>query len=302
MPKQKIVVVHGPTASGKSSIALKLAKKFNGFLISADSRQVYKFMDIGTNKDNGAWKGDTYFVQGVPEYMVDVVQPNQEFSVDDWVKGAKKAIKQNPDKLPIIVGGTGFYIEGLIYDFKMPGKPDPKLRKKIQKQLDEKGISFVLNQIKKIDPEIETKIDIKNPRRVLRAAEICITSGKPFAQQKGIARFDALQLALDVPRETLYSKINKRAQEMVYEGLVQEVESLIEKGYDCKSSAMSGIGYRQICQFLNKEITGQQAVEMIQRDTRRYAKRQISWLKRDKTIQWVENLDEADKLVQQFIK
>ncbi|MBT5503552.1 tRNA (adenosine(37)-N6)-dimethylallyltransferase MiaA [Candidatus Falkowbacteria bacterium] len=327
--KQKVIIVLGPTASGKSGIALKLAKQFNGFLISADSRQVYKQMDIGTNKDPGVWKEGKYYLVGedsgfksqepgkikeqglkkknlehsdqIQEYMVDIIEPNQEFSLDDWLKQVKQIIKDNPSRMPIIVGGTGLYISALVNDYQLLDGFDEKLRARLEKQIEKKGIKALLSEIREIDPGIENKIDTSNSRRVVRAAEIILKTKKPLEPQVGEGEFEFLQLGIALPREELYAKIDKRVDQMMKEGLVEEVKSLIKKGYDCSSSSMSGIGYRQVCQFLNNEINGVEAVRLVKRDTRRYAKRQLTWFKRDKTIHWIKDYNEANNLVNDFI-
>ena len=299
--RKKIIIVLGPTASGKSAIALELAKKFNGFLISADSRQVYRGMDIGTNKDKGVWKNSKFFVEGVEEFLIDAVSPNQDFTVGDWLERTKQVISEIKGKLPIIVGGTGLYISALINNFQLPTGKNEKLRAEFEKLLAKKGIGALIDEIKKIDPDIEQKIDSKNPRRVLRALEICFSTGKPLAREKGKCEYDILQIGVELAREKLYDKINRRVDEMFASGLVQEVKSLIVAGYHCDLPAMTGIGYRQVCQFLNHKISGAEATELVKRDTRRYAKRQMTWFKREKTIHWVENQNKAIQLVETFI-
>ncbi|MBI5077089.1 tRNA (adenosine(37)-N6)-dimethylallyltransferase MiaA [Candidatus Falkowbacteria bacterium] len=301
MKKKKIVIVLGPTASGKSSVALALAKRFGGFLISADSRQVYKGMDIGTNKDKGEWRQKKFYVEGVEECLIDVVSPNDEFTVGDWLEHVEKTIFERPNKLPIIVGGTGLYISALVNNFKLPVGRDEKLRLKFERLLAKEGIQSVIDEIKKIDPDIEQKIDSKNPRRVIRAAEICFSTSLPFERAKGKCDYEILQISVQLAREKLYEKINQRVDEMAAAGLIQEVKRLLDAGCRRDSTAMTGIGYRQICRFLNHEISGTTAIESVKRDTRQYAKRQMTWFKRDKTIHWVENKSEALRLVKNFL-
>jgi len=302
MNKRKIIIVLGPTASGKSGLAIELAKKFNGFLISADSRQVFKKMDIGTNKDVLVEKDGKYFVDGVEECLVNVVEPDELFTLEDWLKKTKEVLVNHKDQLAIIVGGTGLYIDALVNNYQLKGGLDLKLREELEKLMEEKGIVGILEKIKSIDPDIANKIDVKNPRRVIRAAEVCLSTNKPFSRDNENSEFDFLQIGINPERKILYEKINRRVDQMIDGGLVAEVKDLVSAGYDCSSSAMSGIGYRQICQFLNKEITGSKAIELIKRDTRRYAKRQVTWFKRDKNISWIQNLEEADQLVRDFLK
>lgn len=297
---KKVIIIQGPTASGKSALALKLAQKFNSFLISADSRMVYKGMNIGTNKDKGEWQKNKFFVQGVQEYLIDVVTPDKNFCVDDWVKQVKAIVKAEK-RIPFVVGGTGFYSEALINNFKLPVGKNEVLRTELEQELVEQGIEVLVQRLKQIDLDIEAKIDIHNPRRVVRALEICLQTNKPLERQKGKPLFDILQIGIKFDREKLYERINKRVDEMVEEGLIQEVESLLAQGYAEKLPAMSGIGYRQLVQYLKGEITKEQSIELIKRDTRRYAKRQITWLKRDKTIHWVATYKEAEKLIKKFV-
>jgi len=317
--KRQVIVVLGPTAGGKSGVALALAKKLGGFLISADSRQVFKHMDIGTNKDKGEWRDGVYYVDGalrspqwrgkqaqrdkccIREYMIDVVEPDEPFSVGDWVESVKKVLKKEEGQA-IVVGGTGLYVSALTDGYALPGKFDAKLRARLAKQVEKYGLSYLVNKMKKFDQNIEKKIDVKNPRRVIRAAEIVLQTKKSLKQGKGESQFEFLKIGLDVPREKLYEKINARVDAMVKEGLIDEVKRLLAQGYKKDSSAMSGIGYRQIGLSLNGEITLAQAVELVKRDTRRYAKRQMTWFRRDGSIRWVKNSAEAQALVEKFVR
>jgi len=298
---KKAIVILGPTGCGKSSMALKLAKKFNGYLISADSRQVYKYMDIGTNKDKGEWKNGQYVVNEVPEYMVDFVEPDQEFSLYDWLKRTGEIIK-NKKKLPIIVGGTGLYISALTQGYALLGDYSSKQRKKLEKELNKKGKDFLLEKIKKYDPGIEQKIDVKNPRRLLRVAEVVLQTKKTWSPESVGSEIEFLKIGIKTDREKLYKKINQRVDKMIDQGLIKEVKSLIKKGFDYSSSAMSGIGYRQICSFLRGQISRKEAVRLIKRDTRRYAKRQLTWFRKEKDINWVADVNRAEDLVGAFLK
>jgi len=303
--KKKVIVVVGPTGSGKSGIAFQIAKKFDGFLISADSRQLYQGMDIGTNKDLGKWvkvNGKNIFkIDDIEEHLVDFIQPDQEFTLDDWLKACKKIINEK-EQLPIVVGGTGLYTTALVEGYELKGGQDKELRQKFEQQLNEFGLPYLVNQLKKIDSNIEHKIDTKNSRRVIRALEICLKTKKPLKFNKQEGNFEFLQLGVRVDREKLYQKINKRVDQMIKQGLIEEVKVLLKKGYKKDLPAMSGIGYRQIVQYLDEEIDLTEAVRLIKRDTRRYAKRQMTWYKRDKSIKWVKDYQEAEKLVKKFIK
>jgi len=327
MIKRKVIIVLGPTGSGKSDIAYKIAKDFNGFLIVADSRQIYKVMDIGTNKDpvklcrsplcettaeraankvlrHSLPQGTVtrkYCWNGIEECLVNIISPDQSFTLDDWLKACKKEIKNHPDQVPVIVGGTGLYISALVNNYQLQGSLDNKLRQKAEKLLETKGVEFLLNEIKKIDPEIEHKIESTNPRRVLRAYEICTATGQPLQTKKTQAEYEFLQLGIKVDKVKLYLKLDKRAKEQFEQGLVEETESLLKK-YDKNLPAMSGIGYRQVIRFLEGEISKEQAIELNQRDNRRYAKRQLTWFKRDKSIKWIDSYKHAKDIIKSFIK
>lgn len=294
--KKKVIVIVGATGSGKSSIALKLAKKFKGFLISADSRQLFKEMNIGTNKDRGRWLKGKFIVDGVEEYLVDFLKPNEAFSVADWLGKTKDLINKNK-KLAIVVGGTGLYTTALTEGFTLPGKKDNRLRDKFEKQLVKYGLKYLIKRLLKLDPQ--TKVDLKNPRRVIRALEILLTKGKSSVG-KVKPEYDFLQIYVTKPREELYQKINKRVDQMIDEGLIDEVKKLLKK-YPQNTPSFSGIGYRQIIRYLKGEYDLTEAVRLIKRDTRRYAKRQITWYKKYPSLKPVRNYEEALALVDKFL-
>lgn len=313
--KRKIIVVMGPTAGGKSKIAFELARRFDGFLISADSRQIYKYMDIGTNKDVGKLRGGDYFVytkdregqearkvdKGIKEYMIDVVRPDEAFSVGQWVDAVKSVLKKE-NKQAIIVGGTGLYISALTEGYLLPGKFNAQLRSRLEKQAERYGLPYLIIKMKRFDPDIEKKIDVNNPRRVIRAAEIVWQTKTPLDKGKGESPYEFLKIGMDMPREKLYKKINARVDAMVEEGLIDEVKGLLAHGYKKDTSAMSGIGYRQVVQYLEGKISLAEAIDLVKRDTRRYAKRQMTWFRRNKTIRWVTGYTEAKRLAERFIK
>lgn len=268
---KKLIVILGPTASGKSELAFKLAKKFKGEIISADSRQIYKEMDIGTAKSKE------------PQHLIDIVNPNQEFTLAQYKKLAIEKIKEVD--IPFLVGGTGLYIQAVVDNLDIPQvKPNPKLRKELEKLTPEQ----LFEKLKKLDPEIQ--IDIHNKRRLIRAIEVCISTGKPFPKKKKKPLFNVLQIGLKTSDE----KINQRVDEMFKKGLEKEVKNLLKK-YPSDLPAFSGIGYKEIIQ--NPET----AREQIKLHTRQYAKRQITWFKRDKRIKWVKNYQEAEELVRKFL-
>lgn len=275
LKNKKLLVILGPTASGKSSIAEKLARKFNGELINADSRQVYKGMDIGTNKSQA--------------HLINIVEPSQEFSLANYKKLALACIQDihKKNKLPILIGGTGLYIQAIIDNLEIPKiKPNKILRAK----LENKSCEDLFNMLKKLDLQASEAIDSKNKRRLIRAIEVCL-SGQKFSQKlKGKKLFNSLQIGISVPREKLIKKINARVDNMIEQGLEQEVKSL-------GKNIPETIGYQEFYQEKNLS----KIINLIKLHTRQYAKRQLTWFKRDKRIKWVENYEEARKLVKKFL-
>ena len=305
----KIVIILGPTASGKTDLSIELAKKFNGEIISADSRQIYKKMNIGTAKPEGEWGKvsghKAYVVQEVPHYLVDIVDPGKSFTLADFKEQAAEHIQEiiSRGKLPIIVGGTGMYIWSLVENLDIPKvAPNSKLRRSLEK----KPLSELVELLKNYDSENAEKIDLKNPRRVIRALEVFITSGGSFFEQrtKSTPLYDILQVGLVRPREELYKRIEQRIDGQMEQGLIQEVESLMKQKYGCQLPSMSSLGYKQVATYLRGEISLEKAIEDFKRDTRRYAKRQMTWFKRDKNIIWLapEEYKKAEKLIAEFIK
>ena len=302
--RPKVVVVVGPTGSGKSSLALALAKEFNGYLISADSRQIYRGLDIGTNKDPGVWrlvKGKrTFMVDGVPEYMIDVASPRKDYSISLWLRAVKKIIKSQPKRLPIVVGGTGLYTTALVHGFTLSGVHNEELRAELEMRLEVDGLAALSQQLVSLRPANLSEIDLKNPRRVLRALEIALTpkSPRPNIQPP---EFDFLEIAPAVDREKLYKKLDIRAIEQFNSGLVDEVQRLLKKGYR-DTKALTGIGYRQVIDYLDGKIDLAEAIRIVQRDNRRYAKRQLTWYRRYPEIQIAKNLVAARRFVIKFLK
>lgn len=293
--KKPLIVILGPTASGKTAISLKLAKKINGEIVAADSRTIYKGMDIGTAKPTLEEK------KGIPHYMIDIVKPDQEFTVAQFKQKAVKIIRdiQKRGKIPFLVGGTGLYISSIVDNLQIPRvPPDKKLRKKLEKQIAKYGLDKLWKKLIKLDPEAKKFVQKENPRRVIRALEVIYKTKKPFSQlrQKGQPLFNVFQIGIKMPRQILCQRINQRVDLMIKQGLVKEVENLLKK-YPSDLPAMSGIGYHEIIKYLQDQISLEEAIELIKRDTRRYARRQMTWFKRDKRIKWVKNYQQAFSLV-----
>jgi len=306
-PLSKVIVVVGPTASGKTDWGLRLAQKYNGEVVMADSRQIYKKMDIGTAKEPGEWKWvglhRTFHIQGIPHHLIDFLDPGKFFTVTEFkdaaVKHVNEAVKNG--RLPIVAGGTGLYIHGLVDNLEVP-KVAPN--KKLRDSLEKKSSDELMQWLEKLDPVTATTVDRFNKRRVVRALEVCILSGLPFSEQqkKGQPLFNFLQIGIDVPREVLFERINKRMDKMMQLGLLKEVEGLLKQKYNWDLPSMSGIGYRQFKPYFDGEATLEQVVEWLKRDSRHYAKRQLTWFKRDKRINWVTDYEQAEKLVEEFLK
>lgn len=304
-----LIVILGPTASGKTGLALDLAKKWDGELVNVDSRQIYKEMDIATNKVGSAnikrkdIGGEiVYFADDVPMYLLDLVNPDESFSLADYKKIALRKIGeiQNKGKLPILVGGTGLYISAIVDNLDIPqGPPDEKLRAELEK----KNAEELFAVLAKIDPASAEIIGPKNKRKIIRALEVYKITGRPFSsqQKKGKPLFDVLQIGIKIERKELHNKIDQRVDRMMEAGLVRETQELRGK-YSPELPAMSGIGYKEIGSYLNQEMSLEEAVQRIKFHTHQYARRQITWFNRDKSINWVDNYPEAEKLVEGFVK
>ncbi|MBI4281721.1 tRNA (adenosine(37)-N6)-dimethylallyltransferase MiaA [Candidatus Uhrbacteria bacterium] len=306
----KLICIVGPTASGKTALGISLAKKYNGEIISADSRQIYRGMDIGTAKEKGEWRAigghEALVVGGVPHYGIDLVTPNEPYTVADFQSYANLVIANIVDrgKTPFIVGGTGLYVDAVIDNFIIPHvPPNPELRTKIEGLIREKGIQEVYLELLKFDPDAADFVSLQNSRRIIRALEVCLATGKPFSKQKkrGKRLYSALRIALDVPRDVLYATINARVEHQVRDGLVREIQHLLAL-YDPALPAFSGLGYDDIIKAIRDETTLPVALEHYKKRTRDYARRQMTWFRRDKHIKWVRSPEEADELVKKFLK
>jgi len=310
--KPKIVVILGPTASGKSELAVKLARKFNGEIISADSRQVYKGLDIGSGKvprDLIFKKFNfqymevelPYIYKGVVHHLLDVASPKRTFTVSQYQKLAKKALQKiiRNGKLPIICGGTGFYIDALIYNYQFPPiKPQPKLRKKLEKLSTEK----LFEKLKKLDSKYAQKIDFHNRRRLIRALEIILTLKKPMPQLKKYSPYNVLKIGIYRLPNELKKRIEKRLIKRLNEGMIKEVKKLRQTGVSWKKLYDFGLEYRYIGLFLQNKLTYQEMIKKLKTKIWQYARRQMIWFRKDKEIKWVSNRNELIKLVRNFLK
>jgi len=294
----KLVVILGPTSSGKSSLAIKLARKFNGEIISADSRQVYKGMDLGTGK---VTKKEQKIV---PHYLLDIVSPKKQFTVSDFKKRTKRAIAQivHQNKIPFLVGGTAFYIYSLIDDWHIPDvKPDKKLRS----MLRSKSNTELFAILKKLDPRRAKTIDKNNPARLIRAIEIVKTTGKPIPtlDHSFIRANDSiLILGLNKPQKILYKLIDLRLKQRLKQGMIVEVKKLLKTGVSFKRLDELGLEYRFVAKYLKKELDEKQLFEQLSNAIHHFSKRQMTWFKRDKRIKWVQNQKQAEQILSKFLR
>lgn len=292
MSKPKVVVICGPTASGKTALSIELAKKINGEIISSDSMQIYKDMDIGTAKPS---KEE---MRGIKHYMLDFVEPNKRYSVADFKKDAEKAIEDilEKGKVPIVVGGTGLYVDSLIYGIEYQDiKFDEQYRKELENRAEQEGLESLYNEAKQIDPQAMEKISANDQKRILRVLEIYKATGKNKTEQeiesrKNGIKYDYKVFAINMDREKLYDRINKRVDIMIEQGLIQEVQDLLGK-YEEFPTAMQGLGYKEVVEYLQGKISKEEMIDKIKMETRRYAKRQITWFKKNKQTIWIEPHD-----------
>ncbi len=303
-----LIAIVGPTASGKTGLALALAKRFDGALINADSRQLYRGMDIATNKfgeeiviQKTVGEETVYFIDGVPAHLLDLIAPDQSFSLAQYKALAVKKIQevQAEGYFPILVGGTGLYVSAVVDNLDIPlAPPDPGLRARLEKE----SSSDLFAQLVKVDPPSAASIGPGNKRKLIRALEVYRTCGQPFSslRKKGEPLFDILQLGIHTERDELYRKIDQRVEKMVKSGLIEETERLL-RDYAPSLPSMSAVGYREIGYFLRSEMELGDAVQQIKFHTHQYARRQLTWFKRDQRIHWVKDYTEAEKLVSDFI-
>lgn len=283
-----VLVLVGPTAVGKSELAIKLAQKLNGEIISADSMQVYREMDIGTAKPS------QYEQELIPHHLIDIVDPNERFNVADYVRLAESKIEEivARNRLPIIAGGTGLYINALFDGFLFPDSgADPTLRKQLQQQAKDVPESLH-KQLIEIDPESAKRLHPNDHRRIIRALEVYHTTGKTITELQSKMevherKYRPIFIGLNRERTKLYQRIETRVDQMIKMGLVNEVVDLLIK-YPEQPTALQAIGYKEIALFLHGHLTLEEAIYVLKRDTRRYAKRQLSWFRRDKRIQWFD--------------
>ena len=293
MEKRKLVVLTGPTAVGKTKLSIELAKRIGGEIISADSMQVYKYMDIGSAKISQAE------MEGIPHFLVDELEPSEEFNVVVFQQKAKKYMEEIYQRghIPILVGGTGFYIQAVLYDIDFSEDDDNhQIRKELEALAEEKGADYLHHELEKVDPASAQAIHANNIKRVIRALEYYRLTGQKISEHNEEQRekespYDFSYFVLNDHRDLLYQRIEQRVDEMAICGLVEEVRKLKEMGYDRSYVSMQGLGYKEILSFLEGEISLEEAIYILKRDTRHFAKRQITWFKREKNVLWVNKPD-----------
>ncbi|MEF8847244.1 MAG: tRNA (adenosine(37)-N6)-dimethylallyltransferase MiaA [Candidatus Paceibacterota bacterium] len=291
--KPKIIVILGPTAAGKTSLSIKLAKELNGEVVSADSRQVYKDMDLGTGKVTEEE------AQGIPHHLIDVVEPEEDFNVVQFQELAYDAIDKilNKNKLPFLVGGSPFYLYSIIDGYVFPGvAPKPELREKLQ----EKPADELYEKLKKLDPERAEELEKNNKRRVIRSIEIAQELGE-VPDLENNPRYNCLLLGIKHSREVLKKRIAKRLEKRFDKCMIQEVKDLHKQGVSWEQLEEFGLEYRWIARFLQDKVTKEEMKESLQKDIEQFAKRQMTWFKKDDRIHWVENKQEAEELAKNFL-
>ncbi|MBS4535973.1 tRNA (adenosine(37)-N6)-dimethylallyltransferase MiaA [Clostridium sp. D2Q-14] len=291
--KKDLILIVGPTAAGKTAISIDIARKIAGEIISADSMQIYKYMDIGTAKVTNDE------MQGIPHYLIDEIYPDEKFTVSEFKKLAYNYISKiyNKNKFPIVVGGTGLYINSLVYNLDFTKTvSNSKLRYNFNKLAKEKGNKYIHELLKEVDKKSYIRIHENDTKRIVRALEVFYDTGKPMSESYNKFRepnpdFNFIIFGITMDRKKLYKRINSRVDLMIDKGLVKEVKGLLDMGYHKNLVSMQGLGYKEIISYINGEISLNDAVELLKRDTRRFAKRQLTWFRRDNRIKWI-NIEE----------
>ena len=292
--KPKVVVIVGPTASGKTALSIELAKRINGEIISSDSMQIYKDMDIGTAK---VTKEEA---QGIKHYLIDIISPEERYTVSDFKKDAEAAIKEilEKGKVPIVVGGTGLYVDSLIYGIEYQEMNfDESYRDELMKIAEtEEGLIKLWDEANSIDPQAMLKISKNDKKRIIRVLEIYKATGKTKTEQEILSRqkgveYDYKVFCVNMDREKLYERINKRVDIMIDVGLENEVRNLLEK-YSKFPTAMQGLGYKEVVEYFDGKITRDEMIEKIKQESRRYAKRQLTWFRKNKETIWIDSMQD----------
>ena len=301
--KQKLVAVVGPTASGKTRLAIEIAKRFNGEIVGADSMKIYKYMDIGTAKPTAEERAEA------AHHMIDFLEPDVQYSVADYTKMAHEVIGEiaSRGKLPVMCGGTGLYINSVVDDVTFGEiETDYELRAELQRIAETEGTQKLLNMLGEFDPESAAKLHPNNQRRIVRAIEFYRTTGVTISAHQKMtkekeSRYEPVMLSVAWDRQELYDRINRRVDIMINDGLFDEVRELMDRGYTQRLNSMQGIGYKEVIDCIEGRMSYEETVELIKQSSRRYAKRQLTWFKRDTRIHWVSAENAVEEAVE-FVK
>ncbi len=297
--KPKVIIICGPTASGKTGLSIELAKKIGGEIVSCDSMQIYKDMTIGTAKPT------IQEMQGIPHYLIDFVAPNERYSVADFKKEALKAISTilEHGKIPIVVGGTGLYVNSLTQNIEYPEiGVDVNYRNELEKKIEKEGLEKLWEEANKIDEKSMTIISKNDKKRIMRVLEIYHQTGKTKTKIEEESKlippqYEYIVFGITMDREKLYSRINQRVDMMIEQGLIEEVEHLLKK-YKEFPTAMQGLGYKEVVSYLKGDLTKEEMIEKLKMETRRYAKRQLTWFRKDKNIIWLDGTAKVEENIQ----
>ena len=301
-----VIVIVGPTCTSKTNLSIKLAQIIPSEIISADSRQIYKFLDIGTAKPS---KDE---LEIVPHHLIGILDPSANYDASVFEKDAEVTIEKifSKNKTPMVVGGSGLYIKALIDGIFNTADKDESFRKELIQKRKELGNEFLYKELKKVDPKSAAKMLTQNWKRVIRALEVYHTTGKPIWEHhqnqssKKEKKYQFKQFGLNWKRETLYENINNRVDEMIEKGFIEEVKNILESGYGRNLNSLNTVGYKEIIEHLEGNLTLEQAIELIKRNTRHYAKRQLTWFRKDNRIQWfdINDLSELDQIANKIIQ
>jgi len=300
VPDKKLIAIVGPTASGKTTLGISLAQKFDGEIVSADSRQIYRGMDIGTAKPTPEER------RAIPHHLIDIRDPDEDYTVADYQRDAVTAINDiiARGKVPFLVGGTGLYVRAVVENLNIPKTiANPKLREEIENDIARDGFEAVFKKLVALDPDAANVVDPRNPRRVVRALEVALTTGVPFTAQrtKNAPLFETLTLGLNPAQEVLRNRIDRRIDEMMENKFIDEVNMLVVR-YGADASAFNAIGYRELIEYLNGKLTMEDSIAAIKMNTWHYAKRQLTWFKKTPEIRWTESSDEALSFITTLLK
>lgn len=301
------LIVAGPTGVGKTAVSVEIAKRIPCEIVSADSRQIYRFMDIGTSKPSEA------VLQSIPHHFISILNPDKVYSAGQYSNEARESIMQifERRKLPLVVGGSGLYIRALLEGFFGDDFRDDSIREQLQTRLQEKGAKALYAELQEADPQGAARIHPNNTKRILRSLEVYHITGKPMSEVqktgKDTANFNWIKFGLIIHREKLYARINQRVDQMFETGFIAEVRGLLKKGYSPKLNSLNSVGYKEVIRFLQNEINLGRCIELVKQNTRRYAKRQLTWFRKESDIYWVR-LDKAanfaaetaERILQQF--